>query len=123
MGSPDLGDPVPPRLLGPVFVFEEAFPSAERRSVRSDGQTDIVNDRRLIPERGFNVKSELKYRPRILDIIEVRNWGLLNRDYNHLDLKDVHSEKSCGIFVRDFYANAYGIEIKTESRVRGRTMD
>ncbi|KAK9107421.1 hypothetical protein Syun_023432 [Stephania yunnanensis] len=68
---------------------------------------DIVKDRKFIPKMVFDKKNELKYSPRILDIIEARNWGLLNRDYNHLDLYDVLSEKGCDILVREFYANAY----------------
>ncbi|KAK9134925.1 hypothetical protein Syun_014255 [Stephania yunnanensis] len=53
---------------------------------------DIVKDKKLIPERAFNVKNEFKCRPKILDIIEAKNWGLLTTDYNHLELEDVPSE-------------------------------
>ncbi|KAK9142690.1 hypothetical protein Syun_012090 [Stephania yunnanensis] len=86
-------------------------------------RSDVIKDMKLIPERGFDVKNELKYRSRILDIIETRNWGLLTSDYNHLDPKDVLSERGYGALVREFYVNACGSESNTESRVRGRTVE
>ncbi|KAK9113916.1 hypothetical protein Syun_020713 [Stephania yunnanensis] len=79
-------------------------------------RNDIIKDRKLISERGFNVKNKLKYRPRILDIIELRNKGLQTRDNNHLDLEDVPSERGCGVLVKEIYANAYESESKTEPR-------
>ncbi|KAK9151254.1 hypothetical protein Syun_009563 [Stephania yunnanensis] len=60
---------------------------------------------------------DLKYRLRIVDIIKARSRGLLTRDYNHLDLEDVPSERDCDILVIEFYANAYGNDSKTESRI------
>ncbi|KAK9092722.1 hypothetical protein Syun_027633 [Stephania yunnanensis] len=64
------------KLRKMVFVNEKAYEKF---------RNDIIKDRKLILNRVFNAKNELKYRPRILDIIETMNWGLLTRDYNHLD--------------------------------------
>ncbi|KAK9143129.1 hypothetical protein Syun_012529 [Stephania yunnanensis] len=65
------------------FVNDKAFTKIKN---------DIERGRKMIPEKGFNAKNELKYMRRILDII-------------------------------NFYVNAYGNDSKTESQVRGRTVD
>ncbi|KAK9107050.1 hypothetical protein Syun_023061 [Stephania yunnanensis] len=64
-----------------VEELEEEIPMGERNYVIEKEnffnenayekfRNDLVNDRKLISVMGFNVKNELTYRPRILDIIE-----------------------------------------------------
>ncbi|KAK9162748.1 hypothetical protein Syun_003650 [Stephania yunnanensis] len=70
-------------LMKENFINENAF---------TKFKNDLVKDKKLIPEKGFNVKNDLKYMPNILDIIKAKNRGVLTMDYNHLDLEDVLSE-------------------------------
>ncbi|KAK9163282.1 hypothetical protein Syun_004184 [Stephania yunnanensis] len=112
-----------------LYDFEEEYENEEEveNEISKGVKNYVLRKKNFVKEKAFDkFKKDIERGRKLVTdkrFIDTRNDRLLTRDCNHLDLEDVPSVKGCDILVKEFYANAYGSDSKTKSRVKGRIVD